>query len=133
MTVAAATASLGQAGYVTGGTFGVITTKNVIQLSSDNTNAVPYISWVISSLDAALNYILGERAKVGATANSLDYKVQQLQVVRENLLSADSRIRDTDVAYETMLLTRSQILVQASTAMLAQANAKSLNLLALLR
>ncbi|MEB3196851.1 MAG: flagellin [Candidatus Sericytochromatia bacterium] len=87
----------------------------------------------IGSIDKALDYLLNQRTKVGAQANALDYKIAQIQVTRENLMSADSRIRDTDVAYETALLTRSQILVQSATAMLAQANAKSLNLLALLR
>ncbi|MEB3285242.1 MAG: flagellin [Candidatus Sericytochromatia bacterium] len=114
------------------GTFGILASASGISLATTGT-VVSNIDTVVNSLDAALNYILTERAKVGAISNSLDYKVQQIQVVRENLLSADSSIRDTDVAYETMMLTRSQILVQASTAMLAQANAKSLNLLALLR
>jgi len=113
----------------TGNTFGGIADSG-FSISLGNAND---LQDVLTSLDGALDYLLGERARVGATAGSLEYKVQQLQVVRENLMSADSRLRDTDVAYETMMLTRSQILVQSSTAMLAQANAKSLNLLALLR
>lgn len=112
-------------------TFGLI--RSASNMSIGDGVSVASLQAVLVSIDAALDYVLGERAEVGATANSLEYKVQQLQVVRENLMSADSRLRDTDVAYETMMLTRSQILVQSSTAMLAQANAKSLNLLALLR
>ncbi|MEB3196852.1 MAG: flagellin [Candidatus Sericytochromatia bacterium] len=103
-----------------------------IAASSYSLAAVPSAA-MITSIDSALTYLLETRTKIGAQANALDYKVSQIQVTRENLMSADSRIRDTDVAYETALLTRSQILVQSATAMLAQANAKSLNLLALLR
>ncbi|MEB3196850.1 MAG: flagellin [Candidatus Sericytochromatia bacterium] len=104
-----------------------------IAASAYSLTASTNFSSLLTSIDGALNFLLNERTKVGAQANALDFKINQIQVTRENLLSADSRIRDTDIAYETALLTRNQILVQSATAMLAQANAKSQNLLRLLQ
>ena len=62
-------------------------------------------------------------ATSGAVQNRLSVTVSNLQSARENLTAANSRIRDTDIAQESSNLTRSQVLVQAGTAMLAQANA----------
>lgn len=76
----------------------------------------------ITSLDAALKQISKLRSDVGALQNRLELTVQSLQVSAENATAAESRIRDADFAYETSVFTRNQILVQAGTAIVAQAN-----------
>jgi flagellin len=75
--------------------------------------------------------LLSARAANGASYNRLEYALANLQVNRENLQSSQSRIRDTDVAAETINLTRQQIILQTSTAMLAQANTQPQSILAL--
>ena len=74
-----------------------------------------------------------ERAKLGATQNRLEHTINNLNVSVENLSASESRIRDTDMAQEMMSFTRSQILSQAGTAMLAQANQSQQGVLSLLR
>jgi flagellin len=76
----------------------------------------------ITTLDAALKQINKLRSDVGALQNRLDLTVQSLQVAAENFTAAESRIRDADFAFETSRFTRNQILVQAGTAIVAQAN-----------
>ena len=79
----------------------------------------------ITSVDAALAQIDQSRAGVGAVQSRLDLTVQSLQTAAENQTAAESRIRDADFAYETSRFTRNQILVQAGTAILAQANSST--------
>jgi flagellin len=73
------------------------------------------------------------RATLGATQNRFEHKINNLNVAVENLSASESRIRDTDMAQEMVSFTRSQILSQAGTAMLAQANQGSQGVLQLLR
>jgi flagellin len=73
-------------------------------------------------IDSAISTISGERASLGAMQNRLDTKVETLGVQSENLQAANSRIRDVDVASEMASMTKNQILSQAGTSMLAQAN-----------
>jgi flagellin len=80
------------------------------------------IGSAIQQVDAALDEINSERSKWGATQNRFEAVISNLQVGVENQLAAKSRIMDADFARETAALTRSQILQQAGTAMLAQAN-----------
>ena len=87
----------------------------------------------IDSIDAALNTILSERAKLGALENRLDHTVNNLSNVSTNTNAALSRILDADFAKETTALTKSQILSQAATSMLAQANQSKQSILALLQ
>ncbi|MDQ6620896.1 MAG: flagellin [Pseudomonadota bacterium] len=87
----------------------------------------------LSSIDAALAQVNTGRATLGALQNRFMSVVSSLQVSAENLSASRSRIQDTDFAAETANLTRSQILQQAGTAMLAQANALPNNVLTLLR
>jgi flagellin len=75
-----------------------------------------------SVLDNAIDTISTQRAKLGAMQNRLNHSISNLSVTMENLQSAESRIRDTDFAKETLAFTRSQILAQSGTAMLRQAN-----------
>jgi flagellin len=80
-----------------------------------------------------LNSILSERAKLGALENRLDHTVNNLSNVSTNTSAALSRILDADFAKETTALTKSQILSQAATSMLAQANQSKQSILALLQ
>jgi flagellin len=76
----------------------------------------------IGRIDAAIGIISTERAKYGAAMNRLDVTVSSIQTMRVNLSAANSRIRDVDVAEETSQLARNQVLSQAGTSILAQAN-----------
>lgn len=91
------------------------------------------LATVISNLDTALDTVNSERAVLGATQNRFEAVVSNLQVASENTASARSRIMDADFASETANLSRSQILQQAGTAMVAQANQLPQGVLALLR
>lgn len=86
----------------------------------------------MSSVDGALSTINGMRADLGATQNRFESTIRNLSNVSENLSAARSRIRDTDFATETAELTRSQILQQASVAILSQANQRPQTALSLL-
>lgn len=87
----------------------------------------------IGLLDTAIDSVSTQRASLGALQNRLEHTVANLSVASENLSAAESRIRDADMALEMSSFTRSQILLQAGTAMLAQANAKTQGVLQLLR
>ena len=87
----------------------------------------------ITNIDNALTTINSERTKYGAMQNRFDAVISNLQIGSENQKAAQSRIMDADFAQETARLTRAQILQQASTAMLAQANASPQSVLSLLR
>ena len=86
----------------------------------------------MTALDDAISSVSTTRGTLGATQNRLESTVRNLSVTAENLSAAESRIRDVDVAEEMMSFTRSQILQQAGTAMLAQANGVSQGALQLL-
>ncbi|MGK5090177.1 flagellin, partial [Bdellovibrionota bacterium FG-2] len=86
----------------------------------------------LGALDKALTQITSIRAGFGATQNRLQSVINNLMINRENLSSANSRIRDTDMAEETSEMTKNQILMQAGVAVLGQANSSvksALNLL----
>ncbi len=87
----------------------------------------------IRVLDEAIDMVSSERARIGAYANRLEYTMANLAAQRENTTAAESAIRDLDVARETTQLSKSQILSQTSTAMLAQANQQAQGLMSLLR
>ena len=87
----------------------------------------------IGTLDEALKKINKQRADLGAYQNRLEMTVKGLDVGAENLQASESRIRDTDMAAEMVEFTKDQVLSQAGTAMLAQANQSSQNVLSLLR
>jgi len=86
----------------------------------------------ITNIDAAINTVSGLRGTLGAVQNRLGSTINNLAITVENLSSAESRIRDVDVAYETAQLTRNNILQQASISVLAQANAQPQSALSLL-
>jgi len=87
----------------------------------------------IGTLDEALKKINKQRADLGAYQNRLDYTVKGLDVAAENTQASESRIRDTDMASQMVEFTKNNILSQAGTSMLAQANSQSQNVLSLLR
>lgn len=87
----------------------------------------------IETIDVAINTVSTERSKLGAYQNRLEHTIANLGVAKENLAAAESRIRDVDMAEEMMEFTRAQILLQAGTAMLAQANTIPQAVLQLLR
>ncbi|MFO6421782.1 flagellin, partial [Hylemonella sp. W303a] len=76
----------------------------------------------IKTVDAALAFISGERAKLGALQSRFESTINNLNITSENLSASRSRIQDADFASETAALSRAQILQQAGTAMIAQAN-----------
>ena len=86
-----------------------------------------------SNIGTSLGALAGTRAGYGATIATAEFSVQNFEVARENNAAARSRIMDADFAMETANLARGQILVQAGTAMVAQANSIPQNVLSLLR
>ena len=87
----------------------------------------------IGTLDEALKKINKQRADLGAYQNRLEKTMVGLDIGAENLQASESRIRDTDMAKEMVDFTKNQVLTQAGTAMIAQANQQSQNVLSLLR
>ena len=76
----------------------------------------------LSTIDTAIATVTATRGKVGAVQNRLQRSVSSLSITSENLQAAESSIRDADIAHEIAQLTRNQILVQTSTAMVGQSN-----------
>ncbi|MCB5283765.1 flagellin [Arthrobacter sp. AL08] len=87
----------------------------------------------IGKIDTAIKAISAQRADLGAAQNRLEHTVKSLNVAGENLQAAQSRIADVDMAQEMVKFTKANILSQAGTAMLAQANQSSQGVLSLLR
>ena len=87
----------------------------------------------ISKLDAAIITVSSQRSSLGAVQNRFEHTIANLNVTVENLTASESRIRDTDMAMEMTAYSRTQILTQAGTAMLAQANQSQQGVLQLLR
>ncbi len=87
----------------------------------------------LTQIDSAISTVAKRRGTLGAIQNRLESTINNLRIASENLSAANSRIRDADFAYETAIFTRNQILVQAATAILAQANVLPQNALQLLR
>ena len=87
----------------------------------------------LADIDAAITQVSSFRASFGAVENRIDAKINNLTTLKVNTQAAQSRIEDADFAAETTNMTKAQILSQAATSMLAQANASKQNLLALLQ
>ena len=87
----------------------------------------------LGAVDAALTQVNKQRADLGAYQNRFEMAAKGVNIAAENTQAAESRIRDTDMASEMVEYTKNQILTQSGTAMLAQANSQSQNVLALLR
>jgi flagellin len=91
------------------------------------------VTTATASMDAAINQISNSRAGLGAIQNRLEHTIANLGVASENMSASESRIKDLDVASEMVNFTKTQILQQAGTAILAQANSAPQNILTLLR
>jgi flagellin len=101
--------------------------SNFVSLSSpENANRA------IGIVDAALKKVNKQRADLGAYQNRLEHAIRGLDIGAENLQASESRIRDVDMAHEIVRYTTNQILLQSSTAMLAQSNLKTQSVLQLL-
>jgi flagellin len=87
----------------------------------------------LDAIDEAIKTVSNNRADLGAIQNRFEHTINNLNVAVENLTASESRIRDTDMAQEMTNFTRTQILTQAGTAMLAQANQVPQGVLSLLR
>ena len=103
------------------------TSINVVQASGKD------ITTILNTLDSALTYVTTERSKLGAAQNRLEYTQKSLDISSENLTASESRIRDTDMAKEMMNFTQANVLQQAATSMLAQANQSKQGILQLLQ
>jgi flagellin len=88
---------------------------------------------IINTLDTAIAGVASQRATFGAAMNRLEYTVDNLMSVSQNTSASRSRIEDADNAAETTELARAQIIAQAATAMLSQANQQAQSVLALLK
>jgi flagellin len=106
-----------------------VTTGAVIDSTTNTTS----LATVIDNIDGAINKVNSERALYGATQNRFDSVISNLQTSVENQSAAKSRITDADFASETSNLSRAQILQQAGTAMVAQANQLPQQVLSLLK
>lgn len=125
---------LDDVGHGVGSAAGSTTISSVLKQVKDlDVTTVENATQALRTVDGALSSINGQRAKYGALQSRFEATISNLQTNSENLSAARSRIRDTDFAQETAALTRSQILQQAGTAMLAQANALPNQVLSLLR
>jgi flagellin len=87
----------------------------------------------ISEIDAAIDNVSSQRAAFGAVQNRLEYTLENAAIYQENLTASESRVRDVDMAAEMVQFTKLQILQQAGTSMLAQANVTSQGVLMLLK
>jgi flagellin len=124
-----------QVGANTGETIEVAisTTVDDAGLGLDTLDVSTNLANAIDAIDTAIGDVSDLRAELGAKQNRLDHTINSLNVSVENLTASESRIRDTDMANEMVSFTRSQILSQAGTAMLAQANQIPQGVLQLLR
>ena len=93
-----------------------------VQLSSVDVTTNAGATSAIAMLDSAIGDVSNARSTLGATQNRFEHIVANLSVASENLTSSESRVRDTDMSLEMVSFTRNQIMSQAGTAMLAQAN-----------
>ena len=90
-------------------------------------------SGILATIDTAINTVSTQRASLGAAQNRLEHTINNLTATAENLSAAESRIRDVDMAEEMMEFTKNNILSQAATSMLAQANQMPQSVLQLLQ
>ena len=97
-------------------------TSSALEISSVSVTSSGAALTALDAINTAIGSVTASRGKVGAVQNRLVRTVSNLAVSVENLSAAESQIRDADIAHEVAMLTRNQILVQASTAMVGQAN-----------
>ncbi len=101
--------------------------------SVDSAIFTAFSTATIASIDTAISNVSTTRATFGSVQNRLEHTLNNLAAYEENLQASESRIRDVDMASEMVNFTKFQILQQAGTAMLAQANSAPQGVLSLLR
>ncbi len=111
----------------------VLASNDVFSVNLSTVDVSADASAALAAIDNAISSVSSVRSKLGATQNRLEHTINNLSVAVENLTASESRIRDTDMAKEMATFTKNQIMVQAGTAMLAQANTIPQNVLTLLR
>ena len=132
-----------QVGANTGETIDVVTsnltsasntgTSAIVAMSGAGATSATFTAITLSSIDTAIGEVSTIRATFGSVQNRLEHRIASLASYQENLISAESRIRDVDMAEEMVEFTKSQILQQAGTSMLSQANQAPQSVLSLLR
>jgi len=127
-TITVTIGDLAAASLNTGTGAGVSSSDSDVQM---DTNA--HALTAVTNIDDAIEYVNQQRSALGAVRNRLDHTISNLTSISTNTAAARSRIMDTDYAEETSEMTKNQILNQASTAMLAQANKISQSVLSLLQ
>lgn len=110
-----------------------ISVKVAIEVANTTVDTHANASQTMSAVTAAIKSVSEQRSQLGAVQNRLEYTVNNLQNYSENLQSAESRIRDTDMATEMVNYSKSNILQQAAQSMLAQANQSNQGVLSLLQ
>ncbi|NGZ84338.1 flagellin N-terminal helical domain-containing protein [Duganella aceris] len=118
---------------IIGGTAGTAVGSDLQAVAKLDVSTVAGSNAALKTIDSALNQINSNRAALGAIQNRFASTISNLNTTTENLSASRSRIQDTDFAAETASLTRGQILQQAGTAILAQANSLPNGVLSLLR
>lgn len=130
-------ANAGQTMAVTIGAMGAtglsLNSVSLVSTATDDTTSRKLASSAIVAIDSAISKVSGQRADLGAAQNRLTHTVNNLGTTEENLSEANSRIRDVDMAEEMTNFTKANILTQASTSMLAQANSMPNSVLSLLQ
>ncbi len=108
-------------------------TASALGVSGLKMTNVKLANSAITKISNAINLVSKYRATLGAKQNRLEHTINNLKVTSENVTSAESRIRDTDMASEMAAYTKNNVLVQAATSMLAQANQSGSSVLSLLQ
>ena len=122
-----------QAGVLSGGSMGAGTYGSTLQrVDSLDITTIKGANDAIHICDSAIDAVNAQRAKYGALQNRFEHTISNLQTSHENVSAARSRIQDADYAAETAALSRNQVLQQAATSMLTQANNLPQNILTLL-
>ena len=103
------------------------------ELKTVNVMTVKDANTAVAAISKAIGKVSSYRAQLGAKQNRLEHTINNLKVTSENVTSAESRIRDTDMASEMAAYTKNNVLVQAATSMLAQANQSGQSVLSLLQ
>jgi flagellin len=113
--------------------FGDLQTAGDLTVDSDDIDSAANAATALAAIDADIATLNNQRAVYGAAINRLEYTIDNLNNISMNTEAARSRIEDADYASETTELSRTQIVSQAATAMLAQANQQAQSVLALLK
>ena len=122
--------TVGNVAYSAGIAAGGIFTNDISAIDIDT---VAEANTSLTALDVSIAGLDAKRSTIGATLNTLEFAVDNLSNASQNASGARSRIQDADYALETTELARTQIIAQAATAMLSQANQQSLSVMALLK